>query len=71
MPVKLQDMAAGSVEQGVSRGIMRAWRPWQQKLAGALGFTIIGLGIVHINRNRQLARIESKLDEIEDELEEE
>jgi len=66
LPVTLQDMAAGSVEHGVSRGLVRAWQPWQQKLAGALGFTIIGLGILHINRNRQLARIERKLEELEE-----
>jgi hypothetical protein len=66
MPATLQNIAAGSVEEGVSRGLLRASRPWQQKLAGALGFTIIGLGILRINRNRQLARIESKLDELEE-----
>jgi hypothetical protein len=65
MPATIQQVAEASVARGMKRELRPLQREWQGKLAGAVAFAVVLGGLMRIRRNRQLARIEAKLERLE------
>jgi|SRR5919199_1226044 hypothetical protein len=78
MPTNVQTMIAGTAERAAARGMRQSldetigrYLPRVRKGIGfAVGFTIVAVGLSVHARQRHLARIEQKVDQLGDEQEE-
>ena len=65
VPATIQQVAEGAVASGMRRELGPLQREWQGKLTVAVAFAIVLGGLLRIHRNRQLARIEAKLERLD------